>query len=91
MKMIEIHLFLKMYFIYFSNCKLIVTFFFQEILKQASYCIEIEIKPHYVVPDTNCFIDYLPQLEKLIYSLSHAQEHTCTLMIPTVGKFNDIN
>ncbi|XP_022172411.1 telomerase-binding protein EST1A-like isoform X2 [Myzus persicae] len=56
----------------------------QEILKQASYCIEIEIKPHFVVPDTNCFIDYLPQLEKLIYSLSHAQEHTCTLMIPTV-------
>lgn len=58
-------------------------------MKQASYCVEIEIKPHFVVPDTNCFIDYLPQLEKLIYSLSHAQEHTCTLMIPTVGKLNN--
>ncbi|VVC31928.1 DNA/RNA-binding domain, Est1-type,PIN domain,PIN domain-like,Tetratricopeptide-like helical [Cinara cedri] len=56
----------------------------QEILKQASFCTEIEIKPHYVVPDTNCFIDYLPQLEQLIYSFSHAQEHTCTLMVPTV-------
>lgn len=80
-----------MYYIYFSGCKLILIFFFQEILKQASYCIEIEIKPHYVVPDTNCFIDYLPQLEKLIYSLSHAQEYMCTLMIPTVGKLNNNN
>lgn len=60
-------------------------------MKQASFCTEIEIKPHYVVPDTNCFIDYLPQLEQLIYSFSHAQEHTCTLMVPTVGKLNNSN
>ncbi|XP_050536614.1 telomerase-binding protein EST1A-like isoform X2 [Daktulosphaira vitifoliae] len=56
----------------------------QEILRQASYCVEIEIKPHYIVPDTNCFVDYLPQLEKLMHSFSHAQEHTCTIMVPNV-------
>lgn len=66
-------------------------FFLQEILKQASFYTEIEIKPHYVVPDTNCFIDYLPQLEQLIHSFSHAQEHTCTLMVPTVGELNNSN
>lgn len=68
-----------------------IFFFFQEILKQASYCIEIEIKPHYVVPDTNCFIDYLPQLEKLMHSFSHVQEYTCTLMVPTVGELKNRN
>lgn len=67
---------------------IIMPLFLQEILKQASYCTEIEIKPHYVVPDTNCFIDHLPELEKLIHSFSNAQEHTCTLMIPTVGMLN---
>lgn len=71
-----------------TECNLI---FLQEILKQASFYTEIEIKPHYVVPDTNCFIDYLPQLEQLIYSFSHVHEHTCTLMVPTVGELNNSN
>lgn len=27
--------------------------------------VQLEIKPHYLVPDTNCFIDYLPDLKSL--------------------------
>lgn len=28
--------------------------------------VQLEIKPHYLVPDTNCFIDYLPELKSLV-------------------------
>ncbi|XP_053375984.1 telomerase-binding protein EST1A-like isoform X2 [Mercenaria mercenaria] len=41
-------------------------------------CIEIEIRPIFLIPDTNCFIDHLPSLMKLI------NDRQYTLVIPLV-------
>ncbi|KAL4223249.1 Smg-6 [Mactra antiquata] len=41
-------------------------------------CIEIEIRPIFLIPDTNCFIDHLPSLKKLI------EDRHYTLVIPLV-------
>ncbi|GAB1608422.1 telomerase-binding protein EST1A-like isoform X2 [Argonauta hians] len=35
--------------------------------KQRNCCVEIEIQPQYLIPDTNCFIDHLTALQKLIF------------------------
>jgi hypothetical protein len=48
--------------------------------------VEIEVKPHNLVPDTNCFIDYLSQLQ-IIAEAGPAQKHYYTLMVPLVGEF----
>ncbi|KAI4496928.1 hypothetical protein M0804_000738 [Polistes exclamans] len=53
------------------------------ILKKSSVSVEIEVKPKQLVPDTNCFIDYLPQLQSITKATSGAQP-MYTLMVPLV-------
>lgn len=58
---------------------------FQQILQKSSVSVEIEVRPRQLVPDTNCFIDYLPQLQNITKAVSGAQP-IYTLMVPLVGK-----
>ncbi|XP_074106178.1 telomerase-binding protein EST1A isoform X2 [Cotesia typhae] len=55
----------------------------QEILQKSSVSVEIEVRPRQLVPDTNCFIDYLPQLQRIAKTTSGTQP-LFTLMIPLV-------
>ncbi|XP_034941646.1 uncharacterized protein Smg6 isoform X2 [Chelonus insularis] len=55
----------------------------QEILQKSSVSVEIEVRPRQLVPDTNCFIDYLPQLQAITRATSGTQP-LFTLMIPLV-------
>ncbi|XP_031779965.1 telomerase-binding protein EST1A isoform X3 [Nasonia vitripennis] len=55
----------------------------QAILQKSSLSVEIEVRPKYLVPDTNCFIDYLPQLQSIAKAISGAQP-IYTLMVPLV-------
>ncbi|KAL2741102.1 telomerase-binding protein EST1A-like isoform X4 [Vespula maculifrons] len=53
------------------------------ILKKSSVSVEIEVRPRQLVPDTNCFIDYLPQLQSITKATAGAQP-IYTLMVPLV-------
>ena len=66
---------------YLNGCILLL----QAILRDSVVSVEIEVKPHSLVPDTNCFIDYLSQLQ-IIAQAGPAQQHYYTLMVPLVGK-----
>ncbi|XP_015592692.1 telomerase-binding protein EST1A isoform X2 [Cephus cinctus] len=55
----------------------------QAILQKSSVSVEIEVRPRQLVPDTNCFIDYLPQLQLIAKATSGAQP-IYTLMVPLV-------
>ncbi|XP_043484616.1 telomerase-binding protein EST1A-like isoform X3 [Leptopilina heterotoma] len=55
----------------------------QAILSKSSVSVEIEVRPRQLVPDTNCFIDYLPQLQSIAKAVSGAQP-IYTLMVPLV-------
>jgi hypothetical protein len=59
----------------------------QAILRDSVVSVEIEVKPHNLVPDTNCFIDYLSQLQ-IIAEAGPAQKHYYTLMVPLVGEWH---
>nr|CAD7207484.1 unnamed protein product [Timema douglasi] len=56
------------------------------ILRETVVSVEIEVKPHYLVPDTNCFIDYLPQLQKISQATTSQHQPLYTLMVPLVGE-----
>lgn len=60
---------------------------FQAILQNSSVAVEIEVRPKHLVPDTNCFIDYLPQLQNITKASSNNAQHMYTLMVPLVGEF----
>ncbi|XP_078044593.1 uncharacterized protein LOC144474030 isoform X1 [Augochlora pura] len=55
----------------------------QQILQNSSVSVEIEVRPRQLVPDTNCFIDYLPQLQNITKVTSNVQP-IYTLMVPLV-------
>ncbi|KAL0115477.1 hypothetical protein PUN28_010771 [Cardiocondyla obscurior] len=55
----------------------------QEILQKSSVSVDIEVRPRQLVPDTNCFIDYLQQLQTIVRAISGAQP-IYTLMVPLV-------
>ena len=60
---------------------MILTHLLQKMLeKNRHHLIELEIRPIFLVPDTNCFIDHLPSLQKLI------GDRQFTIVIPLVGK-----
>lgn len=44
---------------------------------------EIEVRPRWLVPDTNCFIDHLP----LLQAIADAPGQPYTLAVPLVGEF----
>ncbi|CAG9815620.1 unnamed protein product [Phaedon cochleariae] len=50
----------------------------KKILSQSVVSVHMEIRPKYLVPDTNCFIDHLDGI------LTIAQSNCYTLMVPTV-------
>ncbi|KAF2892803.1 hypothetical protein ILUMI_13369 [Ignelater luminosus] len=50
----------------------------QKILQQSVVSVQIEIRPKILVPDTNCFIDYLCMIKKIV------EVHVYTLMVPLV-------
>ncbi|XP_058832395.1 uncharacterized protein LOC131690537 isoform X2 [Topomyia yanbarensis] len=51
----------------------------QDILSQSTIALNIEVRPRFLVPDTNCFVDYLRDIE----SISEAHP-LYQLMVPTV-------
>lgn len=61
--------------------------FFQAILEQCSYSVEMEVKPKYLVPDTNCFIDYLPYLRSISEVTTDTNETLYSLMVPLIGEY----
>nr|XP_022917819.1 telomerase-binding protein EST1A isoform X1 [Onthophagus taurus] len=50
----------------------------QKILQQSIVTVNIEVRPKYLIPDTNCFIDYLEMIKSV------ATAHVYTLMVPLV-------
>lgn len=50
----------------------------KKILSQSVVSVHIEVRPRYLVPDTNCFIDHLDRIVVL------AASHCYTLMVPIV-------
>lgn len=52
---------------------------FQAVL-QTSGQLELEVRPHFLVPDTNGFIDHLGGLKKLL------QCGTYIIVVPLIGK-----
>lgn len=60
-------------------------YYFLQITRLTNALTEMEIRPHDLVPDTNCFIECLPDLEKMLQVLPHPQ-HPYVLMVPLVGE-----
>lgn len=54
----------------------------QEILEQTHISQCIEVRPKYLIPDTNCFIDFLDQVKILATATN-----SYFLLVPTVGMF----
>lgn len=52
----------------------------QEILEQTHISQCIEVRPKYLIPDTNCFIDFLDHLKALATT-----SNSYLLLVPTVG------
>ncbi|XP_037869133.1 telomerase-binding protein EST1A isoform X2 [Bombyx mori] len=52
----------------------------QEILRSDSTSMEVEVRPRWLVPDTNCFIDHLPLLQAVVAAPSQPY----TLAVPLV-------
>ncbi|XP_018574342.1 telomerase-binding protein EST1A isoform X2 [Anoplophora glabripennis] len=50
----------------------------KKILSQSVVSVHMEVRPKYLVPDTNCFIDHLDGIRTI------AQSHCYTLMVPIV-------
>ncbi|KAK9738430.1 PIN domain [Popillia japonica] len=50
----------------------------KKILRQSVVSVHIEVRPKYLIPDTNCFIDYLDMIKSI------ASAHVYTLMVPLV-------
>ncbi|XP_077294426.1 smg6 nonsense mediated mRNA decay factor isoform X3 [Arctopsyche grandis] len=53
----------------------------QALLRQGQISVELEVRPRYLVPDTNCFIDHLPRLQRLIAPEANT---AYTLVVPLV-------
>lgn len=57
---------------------------FQDILRQSSVQVHIEVRPKYLIPDTNCFIDFCTTLITLAETYPLFQ-----LLVPLVGESNN--
>lgn len=54
---------------------------FQDILSQSTVALHIEVRPRYLIPDTNCFVDDLISIKAI------ASAHPLyQLMVPITGK-----
>lgn len=55
--------------------------YFQDILSQSTVALHIEVRPRYLIPDTNCFVDDLISIKAI------ASAHPLyQLMIPITGE-----
>jgi hypothetical protein len=70
----------------YSSASVVISIL-QAILRDSVVSVEIEVKPHNLVPDTNCFIDYLTELQ-IIARAGPAPHHYYTLMVPMVGEWH---
>ncbi|XP_033747838.1 LOW QUALITY PROTEIN: telomerase-binding protein EST1A-like [Pecten maximus] len=60
---------------------------FQKIVdKNRHHLIELEIHPIFLVPDTNCFIDHLSSIQKLI----HHQKYTVTIPLIVINELDGL-
>lgn len=59
----------------------------QAILRDSVVLVEIEVLPHYLVPDTNCFVDYLPDLQTISEAANSSRQPVYVLMVPLVGEW----
>ncbi|CAG9865390.1 unnamed protein product [Phyllotreta striolata] len=50
----------------------------KKILSQSVVSVHVEVRPRYLVPDTNCFIDHTDGIRAI------AQSHSYTLMVPII-------
>lgn len=57
-------------------------FYLQDILNQSTVALNMEVRPKYLVPDTNCFVDYLHMLQAIANAYPLYQ-----LMVPLVGEW----
>lgn len=55
----------------------------QDILRQSSVQVHIEVRPKYLIPDTNCFIDSCQSLIRIAESYPLFQ-----LLVPLVGELS---
>ncbi|KAL1140647.1 hypothetical protein AAG570_000577, partial [Ranatra chinensis] len=62
----------------------------QKILSQQAVVLEMEVRPHYLVPDTNCFIDYLQQLQIITRATTPHSQQPYIIMVPLVV-VNELN
>lgn len=53
---------------------------FLQTLLEGSVTLEMEVRPRFLVPDTNCFIEHLDLIKALVNSTPY------TVMVPLVGK-----
>lgn len=59
---------------------MVYTFLFQKLIEKDRHrCIELEIHPIFLIPDTNCFIDHFSSLKQLI------QLKKYTVVVPLIG------
>ena len=58
-----------------------MNFYFIKILLDSAVTLEMEVRPRYVIPDTNCFIEHLDIIKVLVTNTPY------TVMVPLVGKF----
>ncbi|RZF34387.1 hypothetical protein LSTR_LSTR008926 [Laodelphax striatellus] len=57
----------------------------QAIVRECEKRVEMEVRPHYLVPDTNCLIDYLAELAAIANAKSPAtNEYIYSLVVPLV-------
>lgn len=64
-----------------NSHSLLLQFVLQDILRKSTVSLRIEVRPKYLVPDTNCFIDFLDQLRSICKAHPLYQ-----LIVPLVGK-----
>ncbi|XP_024081331.1 telomerase-binding protein EST1A isoform X2 [Cimex lectularius] len=55
----------------------------QKVISISEVMTVMEVRPHDLVPDTNCFIDCLPQIEALLKILPNPQ-HPYVIMVPLI-------
>lgn len=59
---------------------MVYTLTFQKLIEKDRHrCIELEIHPIFLIPDTNCFIDHFSSLKQLI------QLKKYTVVVPLIG------
>lgn len=68
------------YFLYYIFNQRVKFILFLQTLLEGSVTLEMEVRPRFLVPDTNCFIEHLDLIKALVNCTPY------TVMVPLVGK-----